>query len=166
MTEIKINLYQNDGSWLDGALVQVDNDPKHTAKATQEFLKVKKWIIMQWPSQSPYISSIDLSVNSAPPLVTVAPSDKQTQFLTVLQWRLQCENLVPWCFWTQKATKWELNIPCRDLSKYLQINTVRNSKWGFTDLNASGRSFILRSVITIAEDNMQDQHCLCITGYD
>ncbi len=34
-------------------IVQVDNDPKHTAKTTQEFLKVKKWNILQWPSQSP-----------------------------------------------------------------------------------------------------------------
>ncbi len=33
-------------------IVQMDNDPKHTAKATQEFLKVKKkCIILQWPSQ-------------------------------------------------------------------------------------------------------------------
>ncbi len=33
--------------------VQMDNDPKHTAKATKEFLKGKKWTVMQWPSQSP-----------------------------------------------------------------------------------------------------------------
>ncbi len=38
--------------------------------------------------------------------------------------------------------------------KYLKINTVGNSKRGFTDHNASGRSLILRSVITIADDNM------------
>ncbi len=25
---------------------QIDDDPKHTAKATQEFLKVKKWNIL------------------------------------------------------------------------------------------------------------------------
>jgi len=42
---------------------------------------------------------IDLSVSPAP-LVTVAPSDKQKELLTVLQWQLQCDNLVPWCFWT------------------------------------------------------------------
>ncbi len=29
------------------------DDPKHTAKVTQEFLKVKKWNILKWPSQSP-----------------------------------------------------------------------------------------------------------------
>lgn len=28
--------------------VQMDNDPEHTATATQEFLKVKKWNILQW----------------------------------------------------------------------------------------------------------------------
>ncbi len=33
--------------------VQMDNDPKHTAKATKEFLKGKKWTVMQWPRQSP-----------------------------------------------------------------------------------------------------------------
>ncbi len=38
--------------------------------------------------------------------------------------------------------------------KYLKINTVGNSKRRFTDHNASGRSLILRSVITIVDDNM------------
>ncbi len=47
---------------------------------------------------------------------------------------------------------------------YLKINTVGNTKRGFTDHNASRRSLILRSVITIADDNMQDQHCSCIAG--
>ncbi len=43
--------------------------------------------------------------------------------------------------------------------KYFVINTVGNSKQGFTDLNASG-------IITIADDNMQDPHSSCIAGYD
>ena len=33
--------------------VQMDNDAKHTAKATKAFFKAKKWNVMQWPSQSP-----------------------------------------------------------------------------------------------------------------
>ncbi len=41
--------------------------------------------------------------------------------------------------------------------KYLNINTVGNSKRGFIDHDTSGRSLILRSrMIT----------CSCITGYD
>ncbi len=48
-------LIQSNGTKLIGQtfITQMDGDPKHTAKATQEFLKVKKWNILQWPSQSP-----------------------------------------------------------------------------------------------------------------
>ena len=38
--------------------VQMDNDPKHTAKATQYFFKAKKWNVLQWPSQSPDLNPI------------------------------------------------------------------------------------------------------------
>ncbi len=42
--------------------------------------------------------------------------------------------------------------------KYLKINTVGNSKRGFTDHNASRRSLILRSVIMIMDDNINTVH--------
>jgi len=37
----------------DGWVVQHDNDPKHTAKATKEWLKKKHIKVLEWPSQSP-----------------------------------------------------------------------------------------------------------------
>jgi len=40
-------------------MVQTDADPKHTAKVTQEFLKVKKWNIPQWPSHSPDLNPFE-----------------------------------------------------------------------------------------------------------
>ncbi len=42
-------------------IVQMDNDPKQRAKATQECLKVSKWNILQWPSQSPDLNPIELA---------------------------------------------------------------------------------------------------------
>ena len=39
-------------------IVQMDNDPKHTVKATQELSRAKKWNI-QYPSQSPELKPND-----------------------------------------------------------------------------------------------------------
>ncbi len=52
---------QSNGAKLIGRrfIIQMDDDPKHTAKATQEFLKVKKWNILQWPSQCPDFNPIE-----------------------------------------------------------------------------------------------------------
>ncbi len=42
-------------------LIEMNNDPKHTAKTTQEFLKVivEKWNIVQWLNQSPDFNPIE-----------------------------------------------------------------------------------------------------------
>lgn len=44
---------------MQGYVVLNGYDPKDTAKATQEFLKVKKWDVLGWPSQSPNLRSTE-----------------------------------------------------------------------------------------------------------
>lgn len=34
-------------------------DPKHSAKATKEFLNAKKWNVLQWPSQSANLNPVE-----------------------------------------------------------------------------------------------------------
>ena len=39
--------------------VQQDNNPKHTAKTTKEWLRDKSLNVLEWPSQSPYLNLIE-----------------------------------------------------------------------------------------------------------
>ena len=39
--------------------MQQDNDPKHTANTTKEFIRGKKWKVLDWPSQSLDLNPIE-----------------------------------------------------------------------------------------------------------
>ncbi len=39
--------------------MQQDNDPKHSAKTTKEFIRGKKWKVLDWPSQSPHLNPVE-----------------------------------------------------------------------------------------------------------
>ena len=45
--------------WGDGLTSHHDNDPKHTAKRTKEWLRRKSVHVLEWPSQSPDLNQIE-----------------------------------------------------------------------------------------------------------
>ncbi len=113
-----------------------------------------------------YQASIDpIPIPTLASILSILGSIHAPLLLTVLQWQLQCENLIPRCFCTILDTEGHqmgIKYSMEGFIKYFKINTVGNLKRGFKDHN--GRSLTLRSVIMIMDDNMRDQHCSCIAG--
>ncbi len=103
---------------------------------------------------------IELSVSPAP-LSYCCSLGQTNELLTVLQWQLLCENLVPPCFCTILDTEGHqmgIKYSMEGFIKYLIINMVGILKRGFIDLNASGE-------VSYYVDK-EDQHCSCIARYD
>jgi hypothetical protein len=52
---------------------QQDNDPKHTVKTMQEWLRDKSLNVLEWPSQSPDRTSLEKPENSCEAMLPIQP---------------------------------------------------------------------------------------------
>ena len=75
--------------------MQHDNDPKHSSKSTKEWLKRKKWRVLEWPSQTPDLNSIEMLWGDLKRAVHARnPSITQLKRFCMEEW----EKLSPsWC---------------------------------------------------------------------
>ncbi len=67
-------------------ILHQDNDPKHPASSVKDFIRAKKWKVLDFPSQSPDLNPIELAFHQLKRRVKAeTPQNKQQLKLAALK---------------------------------------------------------------------------------